>query len=372
MEKLIVNHTGSVLCNTLPYDDCEACIAANCPDGYAHITCHHNNMSKRIGTVSTKSGTVKCCDGSSTTTRNFKNIINEIAGCVAELNRTRNEVQEEIKKQTTRRIERLIHNLRNNNAHSIQNMQTFVPEEMSRIKVRHLYDIIARQIDHNRHEAVMTFLRMLKHIAEYKAELTVYDILNGSNSKTDIKPYKAYDLVKVVFHEFNADFKEKNIYVDIGKSYDEILIDYDTFKVALYYLFENAVKYTRPDSTIRFEFIRQPDTLTINMHMTSILVSPDELGSIFQEGYSGEMALRLHKEGSGIGLYRARKLFDLNSATITFEAGTAIRSEIDGIQYTANLISVTVPTPRPATPQPITARIDLVALAATSRPKRRP
>lgn len=340
MEKLIKNRNSTVLCNTLISTDCINCIENNTDKGYAHIDCPVDGISKRIGFIKVVAGSVYGCDGSRTTTKNFKNMLNEISSAIPELNRTRTDIQIEIEKQATRRIERLVHNLRNNNAHLLQTIQLFIPEEMSRMKVRKLYEIVKSQMCSKRHEAIMTFLRILKHSAEYKAELAVYDLLNGGHANLDIKLYKAYDLIKVVFHEFYADFRERNVYVDIGQSYDEIFIDYDSFKVALYYLFENAVKYVLPDSTITFIYMPSQDSFTIRMNMKSVLVSKDELTKIFDEGYSGEMAKLLHREGGGIGLYRTRKLIELNKGEIIFDAGEQVVRDVDGVKYANNTIII--------------------------------
>jgi signal transduction histidine kinase len=51
--------------------------------------------------------------------------------------------------------------------------------------------------------------------------------------------------------------------------------------------------------------------------MTSTYIGADEEDLIFQEAYSGKLACEQKKNGTGIGLYLARQLAQLNGGDLT-------------------------------------------------------
>lgn len=53
-----------------------------------------------------------------------------------------------------------------------------------------------------------------------------------------------------VFYPFFNDFQEKRVIVNIYPSESKSTFDYDTIHVAFFHLFENAYKYSKPNSTI--------------------------------------------------------------------------------------------------------------------------
>lgn len=75
--------------------------------------------------------------------------------------------------------------------------------------------------------------------------------------------------------------------------------------------------------------------------MTSLYINQDEETAIFNEGYSGVVAQKLRLAGKGIGMYRARRLIELNNGTLTVEAGEAVN--IDGIDYAENKFIIALP-----------------------------
>lgn len=76
--------------------------------------------------------------------------------------------------------------------------------------------------------------------------------------------------------------------------------------------------------------------------MESLHIGEDEVERIFQEGYSGKQATITEQQGEGIGLYRAKRLIEMNNGTLEVDTGTEI-SLIDSIEYSKNTFVVSLP-----------------------------
>ena len=76
--------------------------------------------------------------------------------------------------------------------------------------------------------------------------------------------------------------------------------------------------------------------------MKSLYIQDGEEQEIFNEGYSGVLAKKTALSGKGIGMYRAKRLIELNNGTITIEPGE-FPQNIKGIEYADNKFIITLP-----------------------------
>lgn len=140
---------------------------------------------------------------------------------------------------------------------------------------------------------------------------------------------------------FFNDFNEKDVYIDIEEYYEKVYVDFESVQVAIYHIIENAAKYIAPKTNANITFKIEKHTQYIIFAMTSLYINQDEEFEIFNEGYSGIVAKQLKKAGKGIGMYRAKRLIELNNGTLTVEAGEAIK--INGIDYANNKFIIALP-----------------------------
>lgn len=68
-----------------------------------------------------------------------------------------------------------------------------------------------------------------------------------------------------------------------------------------------------PDSDIEVKFSEHGKTVICDIIMTSILVSDEDEKRVFDRYYRSPIAMELTKNGKGIGLYLAKKFFELNN-----------------------------------------------------------
>ncbi len=124
---------------------------------------------------------------------------------------------------------------------------------------------------------------------------------------------------------------------------DFIYIDYESIHVALYHLIENAAKYIRPDTIFHVKMKSMLGKTEITMDMTSTEIADCEVNRIFEEGVSGDLAVRTGKSGDGIGLSRAKKIVELNQGTLSVTPYPDTSVIFMGVTYQRNVFTINLP-----------------------------
>ncbi|WP_315708498.1 hypothetical protein [Brenneria uluponensis] len=224
-----------------------------------------------------------------------------------------------IKEETRKHINRLIHNLVTLNAHNIQEVYSIIPQEIMQDKKKSDWkETIIKQVTNEPYETSLSLVRVAKNTMKMKTEIDVYNTLLSDNPKINLKSHDIHRVIMNVMYVFFPDFTDNEIVVDVSKSTDRVNMDYETFHVAVYHIIENAVKYIKPGSDLSIYFSKDPSTkkLSIFFKMISLRIEQSEVDDIFIEGYSGEMARKSNRAGSGIGMYRAKSLLKHSNAIL--------------------------------------------------------
>jgi light-regulated signal transduction histidine kinase (bacteriophytochrome) len=334
MERKIIDQDNNVILDTLQSQECIVCIKEHVNNGYAQIKCKYDNLNKRIAFHSGKNGTLFLCSSDSKTTKLFKDEFQALIPCIKTFAEITNNV-------SLQRTDRVIHNLKTINGHAIQELENLVPQ--IDICNNQNIDYVTNVIKKNPKDAALTFFRMAKLNRAMKAEFTVYEkLLHGDNITLQMQYHKIPDIIMNVVYPFFVDFHEKEVYVHVDKTDMRVSLDFETFYVALYHLIENASKYVKPKTQINITFNVDDCNFITKMNMQSLYIEKDEINNIFEEGYSGLWAQKTDRKGKGIGMFRARKLIELNNGKLTVEAGEDT-SMVKGIKYATNVFSISMP-----------------------------
>jgi len=245
--------------------------------------------------------------------------------------------------EANQHVNRLIHNLVTLNAHNIQEVYSIIPQEVMQNKSNGRRERIIAHVTNDPYEASLSLVRIAKNTLKMKTEIDVYNTLLTGNPALNKKTHQIHRLLMNVFYVFFPDFTDKGITVEVSESNDNVFVDYETFQVAIYHIVENSVKYIKPETVLNVDISKNPLTkkVIVLFRMVSLRIEPHEVDKIFIEGYSGEVARRCNRAGSGIGMPRAKHLLEHNNATLTvmpkFEtAQTAILEHV----YQENIFSI--------------------------------
>lgn len=327
----------------MPNSTCQSCIMASVYNGFGQVLCPFSNEHKRVAFQKSNQGEVYICSEKNITTKNFKLLVAELLYAIPTLRDARIELLFEIKEQSNARVNRVLHNIKNINAHLLQELYTFVPQELFTRRLGKTVNTVVELIKKRPKDAAIAFLRIAKLNSGLKAELSVYDKLLKDNPQLQFREYKIRDVVMLVLHEFFSDFHELGVYINVEDCYKRISIDFESFRVALYHIVENASKYVLPKSNIDIKFNSNNESFSIVFLMQSYKLSSEDKDRIFEEGFSGSIAIKAGKSGHGIGMYRAKKLLKLNNGNLTFDPGRVTEKIIDNIEYAYNTITIELP-----------------------------
>lgn len=342
MDRRIVDSRGELILNTLKNTQCAVCIHQQAADGYANIICPLDGVRKRLSYRKNSYLELMVCSDMSKTTKLFRDEVDSIMYGSKALIQTADLIRKSAIKETSQRVNRVIHNLKSINAHAIQELYTLVPQNQLLKNVKDNPTIVENIIKGKPKLAAVTFFRMAKYNMSIKAEFSIYEKLLLGDVRLNVQEHNIRDVVMIVLYMFFGDFSAKNVYVEVEDFYEKISFDFESFQIAIYHIIENAAKYVAPKTNAKISFKLEKDSVLVIFEMTSLYIQPGEEQEIFNEGYSGELARKIETAGKGIGMYRAKQLIELNKGTIIVEPGE-FPNKHKGVDYAENKFVITLP-----------------------------
>lgn len=173
----------------------------------------------------------------------------------------------------------------------------------------------ALDIENIPHEAAA----LLKAIRAADAELIeltgILTTLNDSDSAGQFyhfKKYNAAETVDVLIKETAGDYSEKNVKLTTDISHGEFVINADPEKIkfALEILFRNALVYTPKGGNVIVRLLKIEHKIVFTISDDGIGISKPSMGHLFTKFYRAANARDASTEGTGIGLYMAKKIIE--------------------------------------------------------------
>jgi len=150
----------------------------------------------------------------------------------------------------------------------------------------------------------------------------VNDFLSVSRMETGktvlkIKENSMNELIEQVISELELRAKEKNLYVKYDQpATDHIAkIDPEKIKEVLSNLIDNAIHYTEKGG-ITVSIKKNNVKTTILVSDTGAGMTPEEIAKIFESFSRGSAGNKLNTQGSGLGLYIAKKFVEMHNGKI--------------------------------------------------------
>ena len=342
MNVAIYKPDGEVIINTFQYERCLECIRKSNKSSTYLLLCPNDCLKKRVTYRTGETYELFICSTKAKTTKNFNILVENIVYSIPTLLNLYCSIKKETLSETTQRVDRVVHNLKTLNAHSIQELYTLIPQEDLMRNLKRSSSVVSSIIEKNTNKAAKVFLHVAKLNLGIKAEFSIYEKLLRGNYNLLKSRYNIRDVVMIVLYPFFTDFSEKGVIVNVQDSYEKACFDFESFQVAMYHIIENAAKYVLRNSVIDISFAIHNSMHIVTFSMKSLFLNPSEEQDIFKEGFSGELAKRIGQNGKGIGMYRARKLLELNGGTIEFIAGDNMYT-VNNVEYADNKIVVCVP-----------------------------
>lgn len=338
--KRIISVSGELFLNTFPNETCYKCIGDDIME-CAKIECPLENISRWRGFRKTSKGSLALCSNYGKN-KGFVADFDIISSSLKTLCTTQDEIMRYREEDSVKRIRRVLHNVRTINAHSLMEMRGIVPESFFKQHMKEALIVASEYIVSNSSRTAHGILEIAKDLYSIKTEFSVYDKLIKGNETISKKLFFIRDVLMTVVYPFFGDFTNKNVVVDIQTYHESVRFDFETIQIAFYHIIENTAKYVKPQTRVKIFFPIKDGLQKVVFDMTSLHINKEEICTIFNEGYSGVHAIKSNQNGEGIGLYRSKRLVEMNGGTLTVEAGDDI-IEYKDIKYSRNRFIFALP-----------------------------
>lgn len=171
--------------------------------------------------------------------------------------------------------------------------------------------------------------RKLLQEAYGSAQRMVYligDFLNVSRLQTgkfmlEIVPVNLAHVVQDEVEQLQATAARRQIRLEYHQpaNFPDLAIDDGKIRQVVMNFIDNAIYYSRPNSTVLVELTLGVKEVTLAVHDTGIGVPVSERHHLFTKFYRASNARRVRPDGTGIGLYMAKKVVTAHGGSIIFE-----------------------------------------------------
>lgn len=217
---------------------------------------------------------------------------------------------------------------------------TLVPEYEVSFTKKHSeqVEIVKKTISKDLVEAAKSVLSASKRIVDMQAQIQGFKILSGE-SELELGSHNISKVLEYITPPFYESFHERGIYVKFNLDKEaaeanKLEIDFKVLNVAIHHLLNNAQKYTKENTQVDINYDSSKKILVFSMK--SVRIDEDELGFVFDLGFSGRNAKNAGSEGDGIGMYMVKKALDLIGAKILIQPDYSTDEHYSTTWYTKN------------------------------------
>lgn len=155
----------------------------------------------------------------------------------------------------------------------------------------------------------------------------IEDFLNMSRLQTgrfiiDKEDTDVYELVKNEVDNLRSTAKSHDLALrfDAKNEFPIMNIDDGKIRQVIMNFIDNAIYYSKPDTTIRIAMHKKAGQLMFEVHDTGIGVPIQEQARLFSKFYRASNARRRRPDGTGVGLYLAKKVITAHGGSIIFHS----------------------------------------------------
>ncbi|MNS82930.1 Sensor histidine kinase YycG [compost metagenome] len=155
----------------------------------------------------------------------------------------------------------------------------------------------------------------------------INDFLNVSRLQTGkfMIDRRQIDLASVVRQEVDglrttAGQRKLTLTYDTPASFPLLYLDEGKMRQVVMNFIDNAIYYSKEDTTITVSLSTEADVLTFTVKDTGIGVPVDEQAQLFSKFYRASNARKQRPDGTGVGLYLAKKVIVAHGGEVIFSS----------------------------------------------------
>ena len=155
----------------------------------------------------------------------------------------------------------------------------------------------------------------------------IHDFLNVSRLQTGkfMLEMEDTDLAKLVDDEVESltrVAKSRDITLEFSNVAGELYMNLDNTKIrqVVMNFIDNAIYYSHPNTSIKIELSKRDDTVIFTVKDTGIGVPKNEQAQLFGKFYRASNARKHRPDGTGVGIYLAKKVIVAHKGDVLFES----------------------------------------------------
>lgn len=176
------------------------------------------------------------------------------------------------------------------------------------------------------------YLNIVKNETERLTKLTnnllTLNNLNIKGMNLDVSDFDINKTIRDSIATFEGVCKNKHISINLLLTGESLYVNADMGKIqqVIYNLVDNAIKFSKPDSSIKIETSLKNETVFVSVKDTGIGIPKDNLKQIFDRFYKTDLSRGKDKKGTGLGLSIVKEIINAHHENInvisTVDVGT--------------------------------------------------
>ena len=166
------------------------------------------------------------------------------------------------------------------------------------------------------------YLNIVKNETERLTKLTnnllTLNNLNITGMSLDITDFDINSTIKNTVATFEGTCKKKHISFNLILTGEVLYVLADKGKIeqVLYNLIDNAIKFSKPDSSIKIETNEKNETIFVSVKDSGIGIPKEDLKLIFDRFYKTDRSRGKDKKGTGLGLSIVKEIINAHHENI--------------------------------------------------------
>ncbi len=165
------------------------------------------------------------------------------------------------------------------------------------------------------------------YISSQRMVYLIADLLNLSRLSTgrfiiDSVPTNLAEVVQAEVNQLEETARSRELTLDYTppETFPELMLDETKIHQVVMNFIDNAIYYTPPGGTIKIQLRETPQNIEYLVHDSGIGVPRSEQRHLFTKFYRADNAKKARPDGTGLGLFMAKKVIATQGGAIIFES----------------------------------------------------
>lgn len=160
----------------------------------------------------------------------------------------------------------------------------------------------------------------IQQIDEYVEQILYYSRSDEFVNDYLIQEYSLKKIIQPIIRSQANYFIQKNLQLTLSEEDAKVLTDAKWIEFIFRQLLSNAIKYTPNHGEISITIAVIRGGVAFSLQDNGIGIPPEDLGRIFDKGFTGENGRKAQQHSTGLGLYLAKRLAEKLGVGLTAES----------------------------------------------------